>query len=510
MENLSTPGTNGQKPLDPPPMAAPTRRFHIGLSAQVLLLTILFVLIAEVLIYVPSVANFRNTWLSERLSQARAAALILEKTPPDTLPKPLVDELLSGMGTTMIVLRIDNMRRLLAISDMPPMVDYEIDLRTKNAMQQIASSFDTLVFGGTRTIRVVGPPPRGGDFVEIVINEKPLRAAMIQFSWNILQLSLVISGITALLVFGALNALIVRPVKRLAAAVGGFQSNPEDPRSIHRPNSRNDELGTLERTITEMQHTLQQELRQREHLANLGLAVAKINHDLRNMLASALLMADRLGSLPDPNVQRFVPKLLEALDRAINFCQSTLAYGKAQERPADLAPVNLRMLMLDVGGQLMLSPQTRPALTLDIPEALSVQADADHLNRVLTNLLRNSRAALESPAEKEPSPGNAGEAGSEDASQRPKIHVSARPREDKVEIDIHDNGPGVPAKVRERLFRAFSGSSRPGGTGLGLAIASELIRGMGGTIELVTVGPGEGTTFRVTLPRDGAASSIVS
>lgn len=473
----------------------PESRFRAGLSARLLLLTVLFVLLAEVLIYFPSVANFRTNWLGERISQARSAALILEKTPPDALPKALVDELLSGMETTMIALRIDNARRLLAISDMPPMVDSEVDLRRRSAPAEIMGAFDTLLFGGGRTIRVIGPPPRGGDFVEIVIKEKPLRDAMLRFSWNLLQVSLIISGITALLVFAALNGLIVRPVKRLAAAVSRFRTNPADARSLYRPTPRTDELGTLERNVSEMQHALQQELRQREHLANLGLAVAKINHDLRNMLASAQLMADRLGSLPDPTVQRFVPKLLHALDRAITFCQSTLTYGKAQETPPSLGAVNLRILMQEIGEQMALSDESSPALILNIPAGLTAEADADHLNRVITNLVRNARSALESAM-----PGIT----------EPTILVSAVKRGDLVEIDIRDNGPGIPAKVRNTLFRAFASSSRPGGTGLGLSIAQELMRGMGGTIELVATQKGEvlqkgeastGTTFRLTLGR---------
>ena len=476
------------------PVEPPESRFHAGLSARLLLLTVLFVLLAEILIYFPSVANFRNTWLGERISQARSAALILEKTPPDALPKALVDELLSGMQTTMIALRIDNARRLLAISDMPPMVDLEVDLRQRDALPSIMGALDTLLMGGARTIRVIGPPPRGGDFVEIVIQEKPLRDAMIQFSWNILQLSLIISGITALLVFAALNGLIVRPVKRLAAAVSRFRTDPADIHSIYRPTPRGDELGTLERNVSEMQHALQQELRQREHLASLGLAVAKINHDLRNMLASAQLMADRLGSLPDPNVQRFVPKLLQALDRAITFCQSTLAYGKAQETPPVLAAVNLNSLVQDVGEQLMLSAETRPALEIDIPGDLRAEADADHLNRVLTNLIRNARSALESASPEVVAP---------------RIRVSATGRNGAVEIDIEDNGPGIPARVRDTLFRAFSSSSRPGGTGLGLTIAQELMRGMGGSIDLIPSpaqgSPAEpataGTIFRLRLAK---------
>ncbi|KAF0226351.1 MAG: sensor signal transduction histidine [Beijerinckiaceae bacterium] len=472
---------------DPDPVApASARRWpRIGLSARLLILTGLFVLLAEVLIYVPSVANFRSTWLSERISQARAAALILEKTSPDALPKALVDELLLGMETTMIALRIDNTRRLLAISDMPPMIDLEIDLRQSDVMPQIMGAFNSLFFGGDRTIRVIGPPPRGGDFVEIVINEKPLRDAMVRYSWNILQVSLVISGITALLVFAALNGLIVRPVKRLAAAVSRFRNDPADARSIYRPGMRDDELGTLERNVSEMQHTLQQELRQREHLAQLGLAVAKINHDLRNMLASAQLLADRLGSLPDPNVQRFVPKLLDALDRAISFCQSTLAYGKAQERPSELVPVLVKGLVIDVAEQLMLSPASRPALEIDIPDRLSVQADTEHLTRVLTNLVRNARSVLEAASPDRP---------------EPKIRITAAASNGMATIDIADNGPGIPSRIRASLFRAFSGSSRPGGTGLGLAIAQELMRSMGGTITLVDQPEGMGTIFRLTLP----------
>ncbi|MCZ8182637.1 MAG: HAMP domain-containing sensor histidine kinase [Beijerinckiaceae bacterium] len=460
-----------------------------GLSARLLLLTVLFVLIAEVLIYVPSVANFRNNWLSERLAQARAAALILEKSPPDALPRPLVEELLAGMETSMIALRIDNARRLLAVADMPPMVDFEIDLRQRSVLRDIGNAFDILLRGHSRTIRVVGPPPRGGDFVEIVISEFPLRQAMLRFSWGILGLSLIISVITAVLVFVSLNGLIVQPVKRLAATMKAFQSHPEDARSILRPTRRSDELGELESSLADMQRSLQQELRQREHLANLGLAVAKINHDLRNMLASAQLMADRISALPDPNVQRFVPKLMSALDRAIAFCQSTLAYGKASEKPADLAPVDLALLVEELGELLMLSADSEPALHAEIPPGLHVMADPDHLARVLTNLLRNARAALEAMP---PLP-----------EQRRQIRIVARHDSGATRIAIMDNGPGVPDSIRERLFKAFTGSARPGSTGLGLAIAHELVRGMGGTIRLLENPQDQaakGAVFEITLP----------
>lgn len=481
------------KALSEPDIAAvPAGRLRAGLSARLLFLTILFVLLAEVLIYVPSVANFRNNWLSERLAQARAAALILEKSPADALPRALVEELLAGIETNMIALRIDNARRLLAISDMPPMVDFEIDLRQRSVFGDIRNAFDILLFGHTRTIRVVGPPPRGGDFVEIVINEQPLRQAMLRFSWGILGLSLIISMVTAVLVFLALNALIVRPVKRMARTMTLFRRQPENARAVIVPSGRQDEIGALEASLSDMQKGLQQELRQREHLANLGLAVAKINHDLRNMLASAQLMADRLSTLRDPDVQRFVPKLMGALDRAIAFCQSTLAYGRASETAATLESLALLAVLEEVADLLMLSAASDPALHLEIPPDFVITADGDHLNRVLTNLLRNARAALEAmPA---------------DEGQVRIIRVLAEDAADFTRIIVLDSGPGIPARVRNQLFQAFTGSARPGSTGLGLAIAHELVRGMGGQIRLLDKHPhqiGQGAIFEISLPKTG-------
>jgi signal transduction histidine kinase len=471
------------RPVLPPP-TPPGRRFRPGLSGRLMLLSVLFVLIAEILIYVPSVASYRNSWLNDRLAQGRAAALVLERAPPDALPRDLIDDLLKGMDATMIALRIEQSRRLLAVADMPPPVEIEIDLRRRHPYDEIMSAFDILLFGSTRTMRVVGPAPGGGDFVELIINERRLRMAMLSYSWAILQVSLIICGVVAALLYLVLNMQIVRPVKALAGALARFRDQPENARTLLEPSTRADELGELERSIADMQEGLRQQLRQREHLANLGLAVAKINHDLRNMLASAQLMADRLAATSDPNVQRFVPKMLETLDRAIAFCQATLAYGKAQEQTPKLGPVALLMLVNDVGEQLALGPASLPALEVEIPPGLRVSADPDHLHRVLTNLMRNARAAQESLPEDHPK----------------VIRISAAAESGQVRLDLADSGPGIPPRIRETLFQAFSGSGQRGGTGLGLTIALELLRGMGGDMVLLETPAGNGAHFRLTLP----------
>ncbi len=114
-----------------------------------------------------------------------------------------------------------------------------------------------------------------------------------------------------------------------------FREDPENPARIVVPSGRTDEIGIAERELGAMQRDLASMLQQKSHLAALGLAVSKINHDLRNLLASAQLFSDRLASVPDPNVQRFAPQLMRSLERAIAFCQSTLSYGQVKEPPPD-------------------------------------------------------------------------------------------------------------------------------------------------------------------------------
>ena len=86
-------------------------------------------------------------------------------------------------------------------------------------------------------------------------------------------------------------------------------------------------------------------LRQRRHLADLGLAVAKINHDLRNTLTSAQLLSDQVVTLDDPKVQRLAPRLVHSIDRAIGFAQSVLDYGRQSATPPRPVPVDLRTLV---------------------------------------------------------------------------------------------------------------------------------------------------------------------
>jgi signal transduction histidine kinase len=466
--------------------SAGLKRPRFGLPSRLLLLTILFVMLAEVLIYVPSVANFRRSWLNDKLAAAQVAALVVEGAArsdgeENMLPDGLEKRLLDGIGVEAIAVRVGGARRLLSRDGMPPEVARTVDMREANWATLISDAMAVLVNPVSRPVRVIDSGMGGSEFVEIIIDERPLRAAMLNFSVNILLLSLVISGLTAGLVYLALHRLIVRPVRRFAANVMSFEENPEDPERIIRPSGRSDEIGEAEEALSRMQDTLAGQLRQKQHLAALGLAVAKVSHDLRNMLASAQLLSDRLAETADPMVQRFAPKLIATLDRAIAFLQSTLAYGRASETAPMRRPTDLRLLAEDSAGIAGAGEAQVAALVNAVPPDLTVHVDPDQMARVLSNLIRNAVQALEQAGTKSP-----------------RVTVAAARLISDVVIDVIDNGPGVPPKAREHLFEAFRGGARAGGTGLGLAIAAELVRLHGGRIELLP--SSQGASFRITLP----------
>lgn len=447
------------------------------------MLTVAFVMLAEVLIYVPSIANFRVTWLNDRLAAAQVAAMVMEAAPDGMIPPALNQRLLDGAGALAIATGGSGKRQLIATSEMPPEVSKSIDLRDASWWELIADAFADLAAVDPRPIRVVSEAMGSAEFIELILDPAPLRAAMWGFSRNILLLSLAISGITAVLVYLSLQWLIVRPVRRVAENVMAFENDPEDATRRMRPSGRTDEIGAAERAIARMQETLARELREKKHLAALGLAVSKINHDLRNMLASAQLISDRLSELPDPNVQRFAPKLIATLDRAIGFCQATLAYGRAAERPPQRRRQPLAPVVADAAEAVGLGEGNPIRLATAIPDALTIDADSEHLARVLVNLMRNAGQALS-------------QAGGSNGG--PIITVEAWREGSATALRIADNGPGLPDEARKRLFEAFRGSARPGGTGLGLAIAAELIGLHGGAITLEE--RATGASFRIVIP----------
>lgn len=467
------------------PDVAPARprRHAFGLSIKLILLTAVFVMVSEVAAFVPSVSSYRVRFLEEKLATAQAAAVLLGSSAWENVPRAIQDELLASVGATAIVLRTGNASRLLAAVEMPPTVDEVMDLRNTSMLQSAAGAFSTLTAWTPRTLRVIGPD-RDGKSLELVISDRPLRAAMIRFAGNILLLSAVISILTAMLIYVSLQRLLIRPMRRLAQAMVRYSEDPEDKSRIIEPSGRSDEIGIAEDKLAAMQSHLTESLAQKRHLADLGLAVSKVNHDLRNLLASAQLFSDRIAALPDPAVQRFAPKLIVTLGRAIEYCQTTLAYGRAREREPQRRLVDLSQICHEVAGVLGLDHNSTVNFESRLDPGFEVDADPDQLFRVLLNLCRNAVQAMD---------------GEQEAALVRRLSIEAHREGSVVVIRVCDTGPGVSAKARQHLFQAFQGGVRPGGTGLGLAIAAEIVRAHGGTIALVDH-HAPGAAFEISVP----------
>ena len=296
-----------------------------GLSTKLLLLTILFVLLAEVLIFIPSIANFRLRWLEERLGTAATVSAVLMQGNPASLPRAAQDDVLMSLGVKAVAVRDGDISRLLVVADMPLHVDEHIDLAQAGPLRAMMGALDTALFGGGRMLRVFGKVGDSAKEFEVIIPDKKLRGAMLIYSRNVALLSLLISLITAALVFLAINWIMIRPVRDMTRSMLAFSEAPDDPGRIIRPEDRTDEIGVAERELADMQTRLQKTLAEQKHLADLGLAVSKINHDMRNVLASAQLMSDRLAMVKDPSVQSFAPKLVRTLDRAVAYTEGVLA-----------------------------------------------------------------------------------------------------------------------------------------------------------------------------------------
>ena len=458
--------------------------FLNSLSGRFLILTIIFVMLAEVLIFVPSVARFREDYLLSRLERAQIASLALLAT-EEMIDPALEEELLTNAGVFNVVLRRDEVRQLVLSSPIPEPIAATYDLRDVPAWVLIRDAMVDLTTSGNRVIRVLGEPVKqAGLLIEVTMETAPLRAEMLAYGGRILVLSAVISITTALLLFLAVQRLLVFPIRRVVRSMSAYAEAPEDARRVIEPESAVTELREAEEALQSLQQQLTGALRQKERLAQLGGAVARISHDLRNILTTAQLFADRMETSDDPAVKRAAPKLVGSISRAVNLCESTLAFGKAEEPPPRLHLFHLRGLVDEVVEAERLAAANGAApveFLVDVPANLAIRADQEQLARVISNLARNARQAIE-------------------ATGRPgTVEIGAGEGEGDWWIRVGDTGPGLPAKTKERLFQPFQ-SVRKGGTGLGLAIAAELVRGHGGRLELLRSDE-DGTEFIVRLPK---------
>jgi signal transduction histidine kinase len=454
-------------------------RFVHSLSGRLLVLTVAFVMLAEVLIFLPSVARYRADWLEQRLGDAHLALLAVEAHPAGMVDMDLQRRLLDHAGTLAMRAWRPGQEALALTPDHLPPPAAAIDLRA-DALDLVAEALAAIARRHPRVVSVTGLSPADPAVkVEAILTEAAMIEALRAYGWRIFGLSLLISLITAALVYTALHWLLVRPLHRLTASMTAFREAPEDDRRILRPSSRRDEVGIAEQALAEMQQRLRAALRQQARLAAVGTAVAKISHDLKGVLTTAILESDRLeASAADPEVKEVTRGLARALERAVALTSRTLWFAKEAPPEVQARPVALHPVAAEVAA----GAGRGLAVTLDLPEDLMVEADAELLLRILDNLMRN---AVEAGAT--------------------VLRLQAVREGGMVQTRLRDDGPGLPEKARANLFVPFSGSARPGGTGLGLPIARDLARAMGGDLTLEDTGPA-GTGLVLALPAAALAS----
>ena len=460
-----------------------------GLSVKLIATITLVILAVEVVIYLPSAGNYRQAWLNDRLRVGIVAARVVDAV-PDTMnvPAMLTDNLLHSAGAIAIVYRRNGQSQLIELDGQPmPKEAVTVDMRQTGYPSLIMGALDTLFHGGDRTLRILGNSDGGGGDtaeVEVIMSEAPLHTDLINYSWNIVALSLLLAVLIAGTLYLLLSRLLILPIRRVTGNIVAYRAAPENAALIIAPTRRDDEIGIVENELAAMETDIFSMLRQRRHLADLGLAVAKINHDLRNTLTSAQMLSDQVVALDDPKIQRLAPRLVQSIDKAVGFAQSVLDYGRQSGTPPKPVPVDLRALVEESAIDADALRHPGIAFSNGVPDGVTIKADPEQLARVLINLLKNAREALEASADKTP-----------DA----RIEVSFSETPIALGLAIADNGPGLPPRARENLFVAFEGSAKAGGTGLGLAIARELVAAHGGSLSYAPLTPG--TRFDISFPR---------
>ncbi|MCX7356536.1 MAG: HAMP domain-containing sensor histidine kinase [Alphaproteobacteria bacterium] len=461
------------------------REFVDSLAGRLLGLTAVAVIAGEIFVFAPALAGFHESWLRERINLAQIAALALEVTPDDdTVTQPLEYDLINS-GVQRVAIQREGERVLIMEAPDAPNNERLVlyDYMRASGWQRFRWAVDTFLAPPGRVLRVLSRPRfESGEFVEVVLTERPLKEAVNRFATRFARVSMLILIAAGTLIYFALSAAFVRPMSDLTQAIEQFRDKPEDVSIAFPRSQRSDEIGRAQRAAADMAEQVRNSLRQNERLAALGAAVARIGHDLRNMLSTAQLVADRLAQSEDPAVRQLAPRLERTIDRAAGLAASTLKYGRADEDPPVLAKVDVAEAAEEAAAESLIG-FAGVEYKADIERGLACVADPDHLHRILGNLIRNAAQAMK-----------------EHTRRDKELLVRAVRSEGRCEIDVIDHGPGVRDNLRDRLFEPWvSAAPEAGGTGLGLAIARELTRSMGGELELTRTGA-EGTTFRITLP----------
>ncbi|MEC7289803.1 MAG: histidine kinase dimerization/phospho-acceptor domain-containing protein, partial [Pseudomonadota bacterium] len=323
---------------------APKRklRWRDSLSFRLFLIAIASVLVIEALIFVPSATRYRNDWLKDQIEAGRLAALALEAAPSRMVSEELEKDLLESAMVLAVAELYDERRDMILNPGEEICCTRKIVLYDDSPdFSEIGDTLGTFFAPKDRFLIIRAAGSRPGRVIEIVADEKDLRQKLGTYGLNILGLSLLISIVTGGLLYLMLLLTVVRPIRRVTESVEQIRDEPGSWKRRLAPTSRGDEIGRAQNALSDMEEAVSNAFRQQERLAQLGEAVAKINHDLRNSLATAQLVSDNLSRSEDPRVAKSLPRLERALERAINLASDTLKYGRSSVPDSNIQTVRL-------------------------------------------------------------------------------------------------------------------------------------------------------------------------
>ncbi len=447
-----------------------------SLSIRLFLLTICAILLVEALIFVPSAAAFRASWLEDRAQAGRIASLAVEAAPSRDVSRELSNMLLSSAEVLAVTELADGVRyQILPPRGPIPRPVVPVDLRNQTMGFSMLGTLETLMAPEGRTLMILAEGAGPGRALEVLVPEAPLQAELAAFGLRILGLSLIISLVTGAVIYLLLFLVVVRPMRRVTRSVEQFRDDPGAWTRRLPPTARRDEIGRAQNALADMEAAVSDSFRQRARLAELGEAVARIQHDLRGSLAAAQIVSEGLATSDDPRVRRAAPRLERALRRAISLATGTLEYGRRDRAPAQLQTVDLEAVLREAADEALVA-HAGIDLDLALDARRTARADPDHLHRIAANLIRNAAEAMQGQG-----------------------RIAIRADDAGASLRFSDTGPGLPDTLKANLFKPFARGGKAGSTGLGLAIARDLARAMGGDLVLETTGP-QGTVFRLDLP----------
>lgn len=452
--------------------------FGRSLSARVLWLTVVIIMLVELAILLPSLGRERENWLWDHVRQAHLAAYTAFMAGTMPLDIKTREDVLKLSGAQSIEL-VQPGRSVIVLepgSPVKPSKTMQLDEETLAESTWLALKSLT-GHGAPRLLVVATSPLDDGAQIQVIIRGSELAAHLRNYTAHVAALSMIIALATGFLIYAALDRLLVRPMRIMTASIVGFRADPEHAERNDLNKLTRKSGGEIAEAAQELQ-TMQEELRaalwRNARLAAVGTAVAKISHDLRNILTSALLVADRLQDNSDPTARRAARTLIPAVERAAELVRTTVDFAREGPPALTRTAVKLHDLVDEVGLSIRLeTPNVQ--INNELAKNFTLPLDRTQIFRVLLNLMRN-----------------AAEAGCS------HITISGGCNDSATYVQIADNGPGLPVKVQDHLFHPFTGSGRRGGTGLGLAIARDLVRAHGGDLTLAHTSP-RGTVFMIEL-----------